>query len=93
VHRSDNFSDGVGKQHRDAIGDQRCYRKPGLGGDYRIAGRHRLLLWAVDHGDSPAMHLFHPDQALHRQPNAASQPLTVGSDRFRTITNVAAEVE
>jgi hypothetical protein len=57
------MSDRISEQHRDAVGDQHCYRELGLRGDQRIAGRDRLRLRAVDHGDGAAMDLLHPGHA------------------------------
>jgi hypothetical protein len=93
MHRGHNLSHRVGKQYRDAVGDQGCHGQPGLGGDHRIAGGHRLLLRAIDHSDSPAVHLLHPDQALHRQANTTGKPFPVCSYRFGPITDMRTEVE
>ena len=93
MHRGHNFPDRVGKQYGDAVGDQGCHSEPGLGGDHRIAGRHRLPSRTVDHGDSTAVHLFHPDQPLYRQADTTGKPFPVGGYRFGSIPDMLTEVE
>jgi hypothetical protein len=50
-------------------------------------------MWTVDHGDSPAVHLLHPDQSLYRQADTSGKPFPVGGYRLGSITDMLTEVE
>jgi hypothetical protein len=78
----------VSEQHRDAVGNQYCYREPGFRSDQGIAGWYRLGARSAHHGDFPAMHLLHPDQPTGGKTDTGGKPCPVGNDRLGSVTDV-----